>query len=121
MERVATRSLLVMMLLGAYGWPHRGAGQENASVQGEIIDMVSYMTKGNGAAPEEYAQLCAKKGEPIGLLTDDGQLYLLVDDHNNPDVYDVAKTRGGKRTDVTGKKFIKQGVASIVVEAVKGP
>ena len=82
--------------------------------------MVSYMTKGEGVAPEEHAQQCAKKGAPIGLLADDSQLYLLVDDHNNPDAYDVAKTLGGKHTAVTGTRFNKQGVASIVVEDVKG-
>ena len=82
--------------------------------------MVSYMTKGGSVGPEEHAQQCAKKGEPIGLRTDDSELYLLVDDHNNPDPYDAAKALGGKRTAVTGKKVNKQGVASIIVEDVKG-
>jgi len=119
MERVGTCGLLVMMVAGVSGWPRRGVGQQDAKVQGEIVAMVSYMTKGN-SSPEEHAQLCSKKGEPIGLLTGDGHLYLLVDDHNNPDGYDVAKTLGGKRADVTGKTFTKQGVASLVVEDVRG-
>jgi len=111
----------LLVLAGICAGQRSALGQEEVHLQGEIVDMVSYMTKGRSAGPEEHAQQCAKKGAPIGLLTDDSQLYLLVDDHNNPDPYDAAKALGGKRTAVTGKKFNKQGVASIVVEDVKGP
>jgi hypothetical protein len=95
--------------------------QEDLTVQGEIVDMACYMAKGSkGSAHKACAQLCAKKGVPIGVLTDSGELYLLLDDHNNPDPYDAAKKLAGERAEVVGKKFSKQGVASIVVSGVKG-
>lgn len=95
--------------------------QEDTTVQGEIIDMACYMAKGSrGAAHKTCAQMCAKKGVPIGVLTDAGDVFLLLDDHNNPDPYDAAKKLAGERAEVSGKKFTKQGVASIVVDAVKG-
>jgi len=94
---------------------------EDLTVQGEVVDMACYMSKGSkGAAHKACAVLCAKKGVPVGLLTDGGELYLLLDDHNNPDPYDDVKKLAGERAEVTGKKFAKQGVASIVVGSVKG-
>lgn len=95
--------------------------QDDLTVQGEIVDMACYMAKGSkGSAHKACAQLCAKKGVPIGVLTENGELYLLLDDHNNPDPYDAAKKLAGERAEVVGKKFSKQGVASIVVSGVKG-
>ncbi|HVM95440.1 MAG TPA: hypothetical protein VMT89_03575 [Candidatus Acidoferrales bacterium] len=94
--------------------------QEDLTVQGEIIDMACYMAKGSkGSAHKACAQMCAKKGVPIGVLTDGGEVYLLLDDHNNSDPYDQAKKLAGEHAEISGKKFVKQGVASIVVGGVK--
>jgi hypothetical protein len=95
--------------------------QDDVTVQGEIIDMTCYMAKGSrGASHKACAQMCAKRGVPIGVLTDGGEVYLLLDDHNNPDPYDSARKLAGERAEVSGKKFSKQGVNSIVVTAIKG-
>lgn len=95
--------------------------QEQVTLQGEVVDMACYMAKGSrGAAHKSCAQMCAKKGVPLGLLTDGGELYLLVDDHDNAAAYDAVKKLAGERAEVSGRKFVKQGVASIVVGAAKG-
>lgn len=121
------RQSIAISLFGLLGcaaagtWSARAAAQDDVTVQGEIIDMACYMAKGSrGAAHKACAQMCAKKGVPIGVLTDGGEVYLLLDDHNNPDPYDSAKKLAGERAEVTGKKFSKQGVASIVVGGAKG-
>ncbi len=94
---------------------------DDLTVQGEVVDMACYMSKGSkGAAHKACAQMCAKKGVPIGVLTDGGELYLLLDDHNNSDPYDAAKKLAGERAEISGKKVNKQGVAGIVVGNVKG-
>ena len=94
---------------------------QDVTVQGEIVDMACFMSKGSrGASHKACAQLCAKKGVPIGVLTDAGDVFLLLDDHNNPDPYDAAKKLAGDRAEVTGKKFTKPGVTSIVVGGIKG-
>jgi hypothetical protein len=101
--------------------PAPGQAQEDVSVQGEILDMACYMAKGSkGAAHKACAVMCAKKGVPIGVLTDAGEVYLLLDDHNNPDPYDAVKKLAGERAQIDGKKYDKQGVASIVVSNAKG-
>lgn len=101
-------------------WPGGVRAQEDITVQGEIVDLACYMAKGShGAAHKSCAQMCAKRGAPIGVLTDSGDVYLLVDDHNNPDPYETAKKLAGDRVELNGKKFSKQGIASIVVGSVK--
>jgi len=113
--------LLVATFALGLCWPLAARAQEDLTVQGEIVDMACYLSKGSrGASHKSCAQLCAKRGVPIGVLTDGGELYLLLDDHNNPDPYDDAKKLAGERAEISGKKFNKQGVASIVVGAVKG-
>jgi hypothetical protein len=113
--------LFVLIAVVLRGSPTTAFAQDEVTVQGEIIDMACYMAKGSrGASHKACAQMCAKKGVPIGVLTDGGEVYLLLDDHNNPDPYDSAKKLAGERAEVSGKKFSKQGVNSIVVGAIKG-
>lgn len=117
-------SFLVLALSGLalnVGHPAAAPAQENVTVQGEVLDMACYMAKGShGASHKACAQLCAKRGVPIGVLTDAGEVFLLLDDHNNPDPYEAAKKLAGERAEIAGKKFSKQGVASIVVDSAKG-
>src|SRR5215470_18860246 len=72
--------------------PNLARAQDDVTVSGEVVDMSCYLSKGSkGSQHKACAQLCAKKGVPIGILTDSGDLYLLIDDHNNPDPYDALK------------------------------
>lgn len=121
-RRVVTWSFVLTLLVCAGGWPAAGRAQDaDVTVQGEIVDLSCYMARGSrGAAHKSCAQMCAKKGVPIAVLTEGGELFLLLDDHNNPDPYDAAKKLAGERAEVSGKKFSKQGIASIVVGSVKG-
>jgi hypothetical protein len=97
------------------------SAQEDVTVQGEVVDLACYMSKGSrGPAHRACAQLCAKKGVPIGLLTEEGQLYLLLDDHSNSDPYEDAQKLAGHDAKITGKKFSKPGIDSIVVGAAEG-
>ena len=113
--------LTVALCVLGMGFPHPAWTQEDVTVQGEILDMACYMAKGSkGAGHKACSQMCAKKGVPICILTDTGDVYLLLDDHNNPDPYDDAKKLAGEHAQITGKKYSKQGVASIVVGGVKG-
>ncbi len=119
--RTATWVVAIALLgLGLSLPSSTGAQEENVTVQGEVVDMACYMAKGSrGTAHKACAQMCAKRGVPIGVLTDAGDLYLLLDDHNNPDPYEAAKKAAGERIEVAGKKISKQGVSSIVVGSVK--
>ncbi len=125
MWRVSAGALFVTFALSGVGFnagfPAAARAQEDITVQGEIVDMACYMAKGSkGPAHKACAALCAKRGVPMGVLTDGGEVYLLLDDHNDPDPYEAAKKFAGERAEISGKKYNKQGVASIVVNSAKG-
>jgi hypothetical protein len=122
-QRVRLWSFLLAFCAFGLTGPATGAAQnaDDVTVQGEVVDMACYMAKGSrGAAHKACAVMCAKRGVPIGVLTDAGELYLLLDDHNNEDPYEAVKKLAGERAEVTGKKINKQGVAGIVVGSAKG-
>jgi hypothetical protein len=118
-----TRWLALLSLIGlvptALG--QRASAQEEIKVSGEVVDLACYLSKGSkGKRHKACAELCAKKGLPLGVLTESGDVYLLIEDHDNPGPYDAAKGLAGENAEVTGKKFTKGGVQSILVSGAKG-
>jgi hypothetical protein len=112
---------LASLVLSPALTPSSGSAQDAITVNGEVVDLACYLSKGlKGRRHKQCAQLCAKKGLPIGVLTDAGDVYLLIEDHDNPAPYESAKELAGERAEVTGKKFTKGGVASVLVSGVKG-
>lgn len=102
--------------------PAAADAQEQVTVSGEVVDLACYLSKGSkGKRHKACAEMCAKKGLPIGVLTAAGDVYLLIEDHDNPGPYDAAKTLAGEQAEVTGKKFAKGGVQSILVSGAKAP
>ncbi len=120
MKHTLIAGLLLSLCLSCILATRPARAEDDVTVQGEVVDMACYMSKGSkGAAHKPCAQLCAKKGVPVGLLTDAGELYLLLDDHNDPDPYEAAKKLAGERAEIVGKKYVKQGVAGIIVGTAK--
>lgn len=116
-----TLVILSLLVTGIVLDVTRACAQESVTVQGEIVDLACYMSKGSkGAQHKACAQMCAKKGVPIGVLNDAGQVFLLVDDHDDPEPYEAAKKLAGERAEVAGKQFVKGGMTTIVVSAAKG-
>jgi hypothetical protein len=55
------------------------------SVVGEIIDVSCYLQVGkHGDKHRDCGQKCVKAGQPVGLLTENGTVYLLVDEEHDP-------------------------------------
>jgi hypothetical protein len=54
------------------------------------------------------------------VLTDDGKLFLLLEDHSDEEPYEDAKKLAGYRAEVKGKKFSKPGIDSILVGEIEG-
>lgn len=94
-------------------------GQSKASVKGEVLDMNCYMAAGkHGASHQQCAMMCLKGGAPAGLLTSTGKVYLLVEDHSNPDPYAEARKYPADQIEVSGKAVNHGGVEALVVEKV---
>ena len=95
--------------------------QEDIAVQGEILDLTCYLHKGSkGRRHRACAEMCAEKGLPIGVLTDADEVYLLIEDHDNPAPYAAAVKLAGQNATLKGKKYSKGSVTAIMVlEAAK--
>ncbi len=52
---------------------------------GEVIDLSCYLQVGkHGDKHRDCGQKCAKNGQPLGLVTEDGSVYMLIDEEHNP-------------------------------------
>ena len=97
-------------------------GGEAITASGEVVDLACYLTrgeKGRGPAHAECADMCAKGGAPLGLLSTDGSLLLLVEDHSKPAPYAQIKKMAGKQAEVEGKKFVRGGIPGLMVGSAK--
>jgi hypothetical protein len=57
-------------------------GAETKTVKGEIVDLMCYLDHGaKGEKHASCAQKCIKNGGPVGLLTSDGDVYLVIGEH----------------------------------------
>ena len=91
-------------------------------VTGEVVDMACYLPHpetSRGPSHRKCADVCAKKGIPLGVLTDDGQLYLLLEDHENPKAYAQLKEKAAERVTIEGEKVMRGGVQGLVAETLK--
>jgi hypothetical protein len=114
---------LVLLALAAGGLLGTAAPVAAAeSLSGEVVDLACYLPhpeSGRGASHRKCAETCIKKGLPVGLLTEDKQVYLLLEDHENPKPYAQVKEKAAEKITVEGDKVTQGGVQGIVVEAVK--
>ena len=114
-------ALLSLMGLVPMALAPSASAQEEVKVSGEVVDLACYLSKGSkGKRHKQCAELCAKKGLPLGVLTDSGDVYLLLEDHDDPGPYETVKGLAGERATVSGKKFVKGGVQSVLVAETKG-
>jgi len=91
------------------------------SITGEVIDLSCYLSHPHtsvGASHRKCAETCAKKGLPMGILTEAGKAYVLLEDHANPQAYAEAIGNAAKTITVEGKTVNEGGLAGVVVESV---
>ncbi|HYP06272.1 MAG TPA: hypothetical protein VER03_08540 [Bryobacteraceae bacterium] len=61
------------------------AGAKEATLTGEIVDFSCYLQIGkHGEKHRACAQKCFTAGQPIGLMTKDGNLYMLMEEEHDP-------------------------------------
>ena len=92
------------------------------TISGEVVDLACYMAHpatGAGAGHRKCAETCVKKGLPMGILTDDKQVYLVLEDHENPKPYAQLKEKAAEKVTVDGEKVNQGGLQGIVVQGVK--
>ena len=90
------------------------------TLTGEVVDMGCYLGHGaKGAKHIECATKCIAGGMPMGLLTAEGELYLITLDHDNADPYNQLKDMAGKTVSLTGTVITRNGMKGIDVTEAK--
>jgi hypothetical protein len=90
------------------------------TLKGEVVDLWCYLEGGDhGADHKECAVACAKAGNPIGLLTEKGDIYVLMGIKDHQPGKDVLINKMAETVTVEGTLVKKGGVQVVYVSAVK--
>lgn len=93
---------------------------ETVTVKGEVIDVWCYLEGGDkGAEHKKCAVTCAKAGNPIGLLTEKGDVYVLVGIKDHDADRDALIKKMAETVSVEGTLVKKGGTQVIYVSAMK--
>jgi hypothetical protein len=102
------------------GKPNKGRPM---TVTGEILDFSCYMQIGkHGEKHRACAQKCFTAGQPIGLLTEDGMMYMLMEEEHDPrrdgltDFRKAAIEHAAHIMEVTGTFYQHGGVRALYVQ-----
>lgn len=126
---VASSVLTVALLLSGvalaeemkHDHDHGSTTAKQGSWKGEVVDIACSAAKAEakGAGHADCAKKCLKSGQPMGLLTADGDMYLLVADHADGKAFEAAKDMAGSQVEVSGMMAEKGGMKVVSVSAVK--
>lgn len=111
---------LVFVLAGFAMADEKQSANAAGTWKGELVDVACYVPRGaKGAGHADCAKKCVQGGHPLGLLTGDGDLLLLVADHQDAKAFDAAKALAGSVVEVTGELATRDGVKVVTVSGVK--
>jgi hypothetical protein len=86
---------------------------QTQTIKGEVVDLMCYLDHGaKGEKHKGCAKKCIEGGGPVGLLTADDQLYLVIGEHKPINTELAAKaaetvTLKGKVVERNGMKMIE--------------
>jgi hypothetical protein len=94
-----------------------------ATLTGEIIDFSCYLQLGkHGEKHRTCGQGCARNGQPIGLLTENGEMYMLMAEEHDPrrdgltDFQRAGVEHMGHIMQVTGTASMHNGYRALYVQ-----
>ena len=95
------------------------AGAQEILVTGEVLDMTCYIASNlSGPDHAECARVCIKSGEPAGIKTRDGKVYLLTGEpgHSvNAELADYA----AQIVTIKGRQTVRDGLMQLQVEEIR--
>lgn len=90
------------------------------TLRGEILDMACYVAhEAKGPDHAACAKRCVKGGQPMGLLADDGTVYLLYANHEDGSAFEATKEHAGETVEITGVAATQGGIRGLEVTSVK--
>ena len=121
MKRILIVAMLAMMAFVAVAAADEAKKEEAAkptTLTGEVIDLSCYM--GHGASGMDHAkcaQSCITKGMPVGFLTTDGTMYVILGSNHEPANKQVSDFAGKKST-ITGVVKEDKGLKAIELASI---
>ncbi len=113
-------AVTILALLTVSAFAQEKKAEKEMTVKGEVIDIACYLMGGaKGPDHVKCAQACAKAGGSLGILTNDGTVYvsLLPDDHkNNPN--HLLMDHIGHIVEAKGFVRAKGGVNGLMIKSV---
>ncbi len=92
---------------------------KTTTIQGEVVDLACYLTKGqHGASHEECAKMCINSGLPVGILSKDGKVYLAIT-AKHKEANDLLVQYAAKEVKVTGTVDRRNGMNIVAVDKVE--
>jgi len=105
-----------------------GAGQSGGTkkkevttvIRGEVVDLACYLFDGKrkGEAHMACAAEGINSGNPVGILTTSGELYLAIGKDLKP-ANPLLEPYAARQVKVTGKKYVRGKMMGIVIEKVE--
>lgn len=115
MRTIRIAAIPFVLLLVAVVAPMLSA-DEASTWSGEVLDLACYVANdAHGPDHADCAEKCVKAGQPMGLLTDDGEVFLLAASHEDGAPYQKLKGLAGHKAEVSGTMAEKAGVKMITV------
>jgi hypothetical protein len=93
---------------------------EAVTVSGEIVDLHCYLDReAKGEGHKACATQCCKAGNPVALLTEKGELFLLLGEKKHQTANDALVEKMAATVTVTGTQVKKGGLQAIYFSSVK--
>src|SRR5215475_4127261 len=111
---------ITMLLMKWSERRHRSfTGAQEILVTGEVLDMTCYIANNlSGPDHAECARVCIRSGEPAGIKTQDGKVYLLTGAPGQSINTELAEY-AAKTVTIKGKQSLRDGFAQLQVEEIR--
>ena len=95
------------------------AGAQEILVTGEVLDMTCYIASNlSGPDHAECARVCIRSGEPAGIKTRDGKVYLLTGEPGHSVNAELANYAAQIVT-IKGRQTVRDGLMQLQVEEIR--
>ena len=114
------KALIAALVVAAMPVFAEDAKPVDVTLTGEPVDITCYLGGKSGEGHAACATACANKGNPIGLVVDEGDnkvMYLVLGSGGKA-AKDLLAAHMGKQVDVTGKATKKEGMSVVMAAAV---
>ncbi|MBI4597518.1 MAG: hypothetical protein HY737_03855 [Candidatus Omnitrophica bacterium] len=100
-------------------------GARPKTIVGEVVDVSCYLQLGKrGESHIPCGQQCIRHGQPIGVITDSGKLYLIIPEEHHPrrdgeiDIRERFAELVGKRINISGMATTYHASRALFVRSV---